>query len=922
MSNGAYLRVLPNPALVHRESNNEQVLPIFQNLNEKLLKVVLYYLVTVLQFSYQFIVFHLQVSSATAVASLLHQLSVNRDAAQETVREQIPSEIEEDPSHTDCESESSSESGDSSSSVSENLPSVVVDLPKLEKMKAKHNLEDSLLPPLVKTTKFECLLMVLNFAMQEGLSYKGIHNLLKLINGVFGQAVIPESIAIFRSLFQCDIGLSYHFYCPNDFYYFGDYENVKVKGLKCPIKNCKWTGKLGSMNSGNFFIYMPLAPQLRVFLESRPNARELLKYRFCREIPEDAICDVFDGKLHKRLSCEGCILNDPNNFSITAKTDGSPIFESVPNTAWPIQARINELPPEERFNSNNMFVCGIWFGAHEPNMNVFLAPFVLEARSLYETGFQWQSSCGTKIQSRVATLNFCLDSKAKPDVQCFKQLHSYDGCWYCYHPGILVNLTKNQRVLVDEELQESETDEDSTMDDDSYDEEIVDAPQKRKKKKRDTKAVRYCCTSDISIRKDKDIRADMETSLRENSVVRGVRGKSVLTLLHDFDMVNGFIIDYMHATLLGIVKMLLNFWLHSKYSKKPFSIRSRLSELNSRLLQLTPTSNISRLPRKLSDYIHYHANELRAWLFFYSIPSLCNILPTIYFQHYTLLVSAIVIACSECIYVRDLELADQYLRLFVRDFELLYGPAAMVYNVHLHDGHLIENVFASGPLWSSSAFSFETGNGVMVNLVKGTVGVMKQIANKYMTYRCLPKITDNFIVSDDVMTFCEGLIPRRMSKHASKYCNVTVLGPEGIEPLSIEHSTLLAKANLAPGLSCFHRMIVKGVKYHSVTYPKSGTRTCDTIAKTSDGKFCKILRIFVVSKQAYVLVRIINIAVNETIVRHQLGPMCKHLHVCTPYPFSNNLEVLKANAISSKCVFLKQASNILIAEFPNMFEKD
>ena len=110
----------------------------------------------------------------------------------------------------------------------------------------------------------------------------------------------------------------------------------------------------------------------------------------------------------------------------------------------------------------------------------------------------------------------------------------------------------------------------------------------------------------------------------------------------NFDVIRGVAIDYMHSTLLGVVKMLLTLWSDKSYKGEPWSVCSRMKEIEERYLKIGPPSCITRLPRSLiANFGHLKASELRTFLLFYSIPCWYGILPEQYFQHYILLVEAI-----------------------------------------------------------------------------------------------------------------------------------------------------------------------------------------------------------------------------------------------------------------------------------------
>lgn len=57
----------------------------------------------------------------------------------------------------------------------------------------------------------------------------------------------------------------------------------------------------------------------------------------------------------------------------------------------------------------------------------------------------------------------------------------------------------------------------------------------------------------------------------------GVKGKSVLHGLTEFDIIDGDPIDYMHCVLLGVVRTFTSLWFESKHHNEPWSVRVILS---------------------------------------------------------------------------------------------------------------------------------------------------------------------------------------------------------------------------------------------------------------------------------------------------------------------------------------------------------
>jgi hypothetical protein len=65
------------------------------------------------------------------------------------------------------------------------------------------------------------------------------------------------------------------------------------------------------------------------------------------------------------------------------------------------------------------------------------------------------------------------------------------------------------------------------------------------------------------------------------------------------------------------------------------------------------------------------------------------------------------------------------LKKFIQEFENLYSPLKMVYNVHLLS-HIVNSVKQTGPLWAISTFHFESNNRKLVNYVHGTKDPIKR----------------------------------------------------------------------------------------------------------------------------------------------------------------------------------------------------
>ena len=71
-------------------------------------------------------------------------------------------------------------------------------------------------------------------------------------------------------------------------------------------------------------------------------------------------------------------------------------------------------------------------------------------------------------------------------------------------------------------------------------------------------------------------------------------------------------------------------------------------------------------------------SELRAWLLFYSLPVLTDVLPAVYVTHFSYLVAAFQLLLSDCITVKDLLFSHKCLSTFYSEAESLYGKFAVL----------------------------------------------------------------------------------------------------------------------------------------------------------------------------------------------------------------------------------------------------
>ncbi len=163
----------------------------------------------------------------------------------------------------------------------------------------------------------------------------------------------------------------------------------------------------------------------------------------------------------------------------------------------------------------------------------------------------------------------------------------------------------------------------------------------------------------------------------------------------------------MHAILEGVSKSLLSAYIDSKNHKYRFYLGRVTKTIDERIRKIRPPPEF------------WKASEHRAWLLYYSLPVLSDLLPPDYIYHLSLLVSAMHILLGDSIPLGDVDKAHQQLQLFFKLVPQLYYPKMCGTNIH-NLVHISQFVLNWGPLWSYSLFGFESMNGHLRKNCHGT----------------------------------------------------------------------------------------------------------------------------------------------------------------------------------------------------------
>ena len=344
-------------------------------------------------------------------------------------------------------------------------------------------------------------------------------------------------------------------------------------------------------------------------------------------------------------------------------TDGIQPFKSSRLSIWPVYLGLASLPPNIRMNRDNLVTLALWVGS-KPPMHLLLKPLKQIMKRISSSGVHIRTPTGMKTV-HLHPLFGVFDLVAKAPALNMHQFNGSNGCPTCLHPGEICGRT------------------------------------------------RVYLPHTYPLRTHNSIVLAAREAEKQNKVIDGIKGKSALTKV--VDLVNGIPIDYMHCVLEGVTKRLLKIWFGSVSCAG--YIGRFVKKVDKYLLEQRPPHDFSRIPRSIEKHRKFwKASEFRNWLLYYSLPLLVNVLPPLYLHHFSLLVCAMHILLQSQLSEVQIRAAEEMLATFYDLLPELYGDKNCTLNAHLLI-HLTKYVRLWGPLWTHSAFGFESMNGYITSMI-------------------------------------------------------------------------------------------------------------------------------------------------------------------------------------------------------------
>jgi len=639
-------------------------------------------------------------------------------------------------------------------------------------------------------TKGQAVVLLMSFILRHKLTGVAVDDLLDLLAVLAPDVCLPTSkFLLTKGLFDKTSCVQVHLYCPFCNAYIGRYSYTETFE-KC--HTCEFAiTREACIKDGNFYLYMPIEQQLKVLLNKLPLLRKTVFN------DQNNLTSILSGSVLQNHVANAEITDD--DITLIWNCDGAPVFSSSKKSIWPLQACINELPATSK---DNLLLIGLWFGKEKPWSYTYLKPFVDELKHLGTHGMQYVNADNDTVSCKVFSLCCSSDSCARPMLRETTQFNGRYGCDWCLNEGQTIKRGDGvSRVYVPSHVMPELRDSESFVKD----------------------------SLDASV----------------EHPVRGVKGVSPLLFLPLFNIVTGFVPDYLHCVLLGVVRTFSGLWFDSSNHSKPWYVgQLGVSKISRQLVSLRPPSDVSRLPRSLSERRFWKGSEWRSFLLYYSVLVLRGILPAKYLNHWFLLVFSIHILLQESVSKADVLLSEKVLLDFATSVSALYGIEHCTFNVH-QLLHLPAAVLNWGPLWAFSCFRFEGNIGQILSLVKGSNCVPLQVFRAFATRKTLPTVYDQYSTVKNITLesllkrlWCSGIYIRKTSVVVN---DIHLYGRPVVRKLSLCESLAISHlTGIEPKPATFRvykRMHFNSSYITSSDY-KVSNRHCDDTVQLVDGRFC------------------------------------------------------------------------------------
>ena len=737
-----------------------------------------------------------------------------------------------------------------------------------EKQKIKNFMEnpDFFKPITAKPDKSpaDVLLMILKYSLSGALNLKRIVDLLMLVNQIFSEDILPETIYFLNENFNCKQSVEFHAVCPECSNYLGKIESFSASRV-CEL--CKSTVNLSSPSFNHFFLIIDPTESIKNIINRYDEYYDDTVSN--RKYKNGQFSDIYDGIKYREFvnnlpdylkkAYESCIFN----------TDGAEPYDSSNASVWPIYLMINEIPVVARFR--NLAVCGLWFGKGKTNLSAFLKPFVdLFIDKMSNKGVD----CCIRGQTRnikIYGLTCCVDTPARSPSQGTEHFMGKYGCSWCTIPGEKIDVRR-------------------------YTSKSKEFP--------------------YADRDEKETKKEMEEVANSGKKTKtGVVSASPLRNLLFFSIVWGFVPDYMHNSLLGVGKYITDKIL---YMMTPTTIE----KMDQAMSNIEVPHQLARPTRSINERKLWKAKEWESFLFYYSLPLFKIFAAPGIAEYWALFINSIYTLSKTNVSYEEAKECGANLLEFVMKTEKIFSIYAMTINIHQLT-HLATSVMYWGPLWAHSCFPFETANRFILKAIHSANGVCLQILRYLNMSHFTLELERRLAVScpESILNYCNELSHRTLNRSYSikenLYFSSTSLSNEEYALIydfyskQIQTSKNTGSITLKENINACTKMVRNDCLYSAKTIRQ--TRTNNSFARLKDKRIVRLLKFITNSEtlEEHTICNLVNICNDD--VTNLSCYMQKITNI------ENEAKIVRTSDIETICVYVKIDDNAYVSAIPNPY---
>ena len=437
---------------------------------------------------------------------------------------------------------------------------------------------------------------------------------------------------------------------------------------KCP--KCETSRLDESGRARRTFSYMPLVPRLRALMSNRTYATRL-QYRadeHAKARMPGTTTDIFDGLHYRSLLGERVVVGDrklPHNYfsddrdiALGFATDGFAPFKKRKHTAWILLIFNYNLPPDQRFQKDNILCVGIIPGPKKPSdTDSFIYPLVRELLELANGVSAYDALSNSLFALHAYVIAGFGDIPAVSMLMHMKGHNSLCPCRMCEIQGIRIPDSRNKTLYV---------------------------PLCRRNYPVPIDVVEYhpetlpLRSHDRFMAQAKSVEsAPTEVRREELAKAYGIKGVPLLSALGSLKFPQSFPFDFMHLVWENLIPNLVLFWsgcYKGMDEGQPYVLDPRdwqdVGTTSAEATKTIPSSFGTSIPNPAKDRSTFTSSTWSVWSLFIAPTVLRDRFPDeSYYEHFCSLVRILNLCLQFEISKKDINEIESGIRRWVVDYE-------------------------------------------------------------------------------------------------------------------------------------------------------------------------------------------------------------------------------------------------------------